>query len=192
VGIESTVIDLTTFPKPTLLRPGHVSLAQLEAVIGPVAFEHRYVSGERGHSSQGESGVMRPGHASPGLAALHYAPTTPAYRFQREDYPRVIARLGSSGDVELDEERGPDVGSVSLPAGDGAAIVMLLSKAAIPSPHDVMPMPGTPEGYARMLYASLRSADGGGYRSIYVELPPDTPEWLAVRDRLLRATRPLA
>lgn len=188
VGIESTVVDLTTFPKPTLLRPGHVSLAQIEAVIGPVAFTHRYVSAD---DSLVKEGSGAPGHASPGLAALHYAPTTPAYRFQREDYPRVIARLGSSGDVEHDEELGPDTGSPALPHGDGAAIVMLLSKAAIPSPHDVMPMPGTPDGYARMLYAGLRSADAGGYRSIYVELPPDTPEWLAVRDRLLRATRPM-
>jgi len=35
IGVESTVIDMTTTP-PTLLRPGGVTLEQLEAVIGEV------------------------------------------------------------------------------------------------------------------------------------------------------------
>jgi len=36
LGIESTVLDLTG-DTPTLLRPGMISLAQLQAVLGPVA-----------------------------------------------------------------------------------------------------------------------------------------------------------
>jgi hypothetical protein len=28
--------------------------------------------------------------------------------------------------------------------------------------------------------------------AIVVVMPPDRPEWLAIRDRLLRATRPIA
>ena len=28
-------------------------------------------------------------------------------------------------------------------------------------------------------------------RAIYIVLPPDKPEWLAVRDRIIRATRAL-
>ncbi|HEX3359103.1 MAG TPA: L-threonylcarbamoyladenylate synthase [Tepidisphaeraceae bacterium] len=48
-----------------------------------------------------------------------------------------------------------------------------------------------PETYARNLYARLRLLDTQSLRAIYVEMPPDLPEWTAVRDRLLRATRPL-
>lgn len=48
-----------------------------------------------------------------------------------------------------------------------------------------------PETYARNLYARLRLLDTQGLRAIYVELPPDAPAWRAVRDRVLRATKPL-
>ncbi len=48
-----------------------------------------------------------------------------------------------------------------------------------------------PETYARNLYARLRLLDSQNLRAIYVEMPPDLPEWAAVRDRLTRATRPL-
>jgi len=37
------------------------------------------------------------------------------------------------------------------------------------------------------LYATLHELDDQGYDAIVVELPPDTPEWAAVRDRLTRA-----
>jgi L-threonylcarbamoyladenylate synthase len=46
-----------------------------------------------------------------------------------------------------------------------------------------------PEKYARELYARLRKADADA-QLILVEMPPDQPAWTAVRDRLLRATRP--
>ena len=37
------------------------------------------------------------------------------------------------------------------------------------------------------LYATLHRLDDEGYDAILVKLPPDTPEWAAVRDRLTRA-----
>src|SRR5437763_8542920 len=60
-GIESTVLDVTNDP-PRLLRPGLVTPAQIEAVIGPI---QRF--GEPAGS------VLR----SPGLLAKHYAPRAP-------------------------------------------------------------------------------------------------------------------
>ena len=41
--------------------------------------------------------------------------------------------------------------------------------------------------YARVLYATLRALDTGGYDRILVEDVPDDDAWLAVRDRLRRA-----
>ncbi|QEG25585.1 Threonylcarbamoyl-AMP synthase [Gemmata obscuriglobus] len=44
-----------------------------------------------------------------------------------------------------------------------------------------------PDQYAADLYAVLHELDNGRYDQIVVEMPPDTPEWAAVRDRLTRA-----
>ncbi len=48
-------------------------------------------------------------------------------------------------------------------------------------------MPLDARRYAQMLYAVLRLLDQGGYRQILIEMPPDLPEWLAVRDRISKA-----
>jgi L-threonylcarbamoyladenylate synthase len=48
-------------------------------------------------------------------------------------------------------------------------------------------MPSTASGYAQKLYAILRELDLWNLNTIYIELPPNKPEWLAVRDRLMRA-----
>jgi L-threonylcarbamoyladenylate synthase len=48
-------------------------------------------------------------------------------------------------------------------------------------------MPDDAAETARQLFAVLREFDAQGVRLIWVETPPDTPEWAGVRDRLLRA-----
>jgi L-threonylcarbamoyladenylate synthase len=48
-------------------------------------------------------------------------------------------------------------------------------------------LPDDADGYARGLYAALHQLDHAGCERILVELPPDTPEWHAVHDRLRRA-----
>ncbi|HTA59105.1 MAG TPA: L-threonylcarbamoyladenylate synthase [Candidatus Baltobacteraceae bacterium] len=48
-------------------------------------------------------------------------------------------------------------------------------------------MPAKPEEYAAELYSTLHKLDGQGFDWIAVELPPDLPEWEAIRDRLVRA-----
>lgn len=48
-------------------------------------------------------------------------------------------------------------------------------------------MPDDPAGYAEQLYSRLHELDGEGYDWIAIGLPPDTPEWAGVRDRIIRA-----
>lgn len=55
----------------------------------------------------------------------------------------------------------------------------------------LMPLTLDPETYARNFYARLRLLDTQNLRAIYVEMPPDQPEWSAIRDRIQRATVPL-
>ena len=59
VGIESTIVDLSG-ATPVLLRPGHISKAEIEALIGAV----------------GEKDATSPRHS--GGLERHYAPRTPA------------------------------------------------------------------------------------------------------------------
>jgi L-threonylcarbamoyladenylate synthase len=51
----------------------------------------------------------------------------------------------------------------------------------------LFPMPSHPESASAVLYAMLHEFDDGAWDRIVVVLPPDTPEWAAVRDRLTRA-----
>ena len=48
-------------------------------------------------------------------------------------------------------------------------------------------MPDDPREYASVLYETLHRLDAEGLDWIAVELPPDTPEWAGVADRLKRA-----
>jgi L-threonylcarbamoyladenylate synthase len=63
LGIESTVISLAD-GEPTLLRPGMISRAQIEAVIGSIR-----VNGERAGAA----------HPSPGMHRKHYSSKTPLF-----------------------------------------------------------------------------------------------------------------
>ena len=64
VGVESTVLALDG-PRSVLLRPGGVTLEQLESVIGKIDTQ----------SSSGDS--ARPDPRSPGMLPSHYAPRVP-------------------------------------------------------------------------------------------------------------------
>jgi L-threonylcarbamoyladenylate synthase len=48
-------------------------------------------------------------------------------------------------------------------------------------------MPASATQAAHDLFSVLRDFDVRGVRTIWIETPPDTPEWEGVRDRLQRA-----
>lgn len=59
---------------------------------------------------------------------------------------------------------------------------------AVASPHIVRrTMPADAQAAARELFGTLRDLDALGVKSIWIEPPPDTPEWEGVYDRLQRA-----
>ena len=67
IGVESTVLDMTTDP-PMLLRPGGTSIEALKRVIGEIAL-HSFVSTET------EAPIEKV--HSPGMKYKHYAPKAP-------------------------------------------------------------------------------------------------------------------
>jgi L-threonylcarbamoyladenylate synthase len=58
-----------------------------------------------------------------------------------------------------------------------------------PSRRDIktIQMPTAAADYAAVLYDKLHEADAANYDWIAVDLPPNTPDWEAVQDRLRRA-----
>jgi L-threonylcarbamoyladenylate synthase len=63
IGVESTVLDLTG-EAPLLLRPGGVTMEELEDLLGPIATTP---------TAAADAGAPR----SPGMLASHYAPSLP-------------------------------------------------------------------------------------------------------------------
>jgi L-threonylcarbamoyladenylate synthase len=157
-GLESTVLDLTRTP-PRLLRPGLVSAEEIEKMIGLIS---RPIL-----RTDNESGPM----PSPGMLPRHYAPRARLECIQGSGRQRVEMLMGA----------GRRVGWLMLTQGKGGDCPASASKMV------VVHMPAEPIAYAAQLYASLLALDAAGVDEIIVDMPPDTPEWLAVRDRLSRA-----
>ena len=97
-------------------------------------------------------------HPSPGMHARHYS-------------PRTSLMVVANGEVPA-HGRGIYLQHLHLPTRTDIA---------------VMEMPITAADYAAALYDVLHRADRTGLDWIAVDLPPDTPEWEAVHDRLRRA-----
>ena len=167
VGLESTVLDLTTTP-PTILRPGAITREMLEPIIGPVAVFAGHVN-------------LQDAAASPGMHDRHYAPRTPAFRFEAGDFAAVkqsAQKMLAAGG--LDARRANCVLLTHDPA------------IALPAPHETMLLPADAARYARTLYDSLRTADDRNAAAIYILTPPTGDGlWAAIHDRLTRATQPL-
>ncbi len=154
VGIESTVLDLTSAP-PRVLRPGSVTREQLSEALGePVLMLEREHHEPRTFSS-------------PGQMAIHYAPRTPTFRIEPDGFP-VFDNAARWGLISI----GP---SPTLPQDQRPVWHIRLAA----------PM----EAEAR-LYAALHALDARRLEFLVISPPPAEPAWIAVRDRLWRASRP--
>lgn len=136
VGLESTVVSVLD-GRVALLRPGAVTRAQIEAVVGPLAGSDD-------------------GHRSPGRLALHYAPDAPV-RIETTDVRPGEILLGF----------GPGVGeprwSLS-PTGDlreaAANLFRRLREADRERPAAIVVAPIPREGLGEAIFDRLRRAAG--------------------------------
>lgn len=148
VGLESTVLDLTT-PTPTLLRPGGATREAIEAVIGPVALSDALPSGDAARKS-------------PGQLHSHYAPGRPV---------RLHATSVAADEGLLAFGPRPPAGARSMfnlsPAGDlteAAANLFAMLRALDRPEHAriaVMPIPETGLGLAINDRLRRAAADDG-------------------------------
>jgi len=51
-------------------------------------------------------------------------------------------------------------------------------------------LPSDPAPAAEILYRRMHDLDQEGYDWIAIDMPPDTPEWAGIRDRIIRAAHP--
>ncbi len=151
VGLESTIVGLLG-NTPALLRPGGITVAELEAVLG--------------------TSIAAPGDEvrAPGRLASHYAPAIP---LELAATDQLAARIAAQG--------APRIRIVALAWSEPGA-----ANAARAGAH-VEHMPANAREYGRELYAMLRRLDTRDHDLLIIETPPDSPEWLAVHDRLNRA-----
>ncbi|MEU8232078.1 L-threonylcarbamoyladenylate synthase [Actinoplanes sp. NPDC048967] len=104
-------------------------------------------------------GTARP---SPGMSRRHYAPKATVLLV---DDVKTVNRSGLAAPVAvLSYETAGDYDAAEVLSAD-------------------------PREYAADLYAALHRLDDAGVGTIIVQRPPDTEDWLAVRDRLSRAAR---
>lgn len=161
VGVESTVVDLTSAP-PRILRPGMITADDLK----PFGI----VDDLPPNKASNDFKALK----SPGQLAKHYSPKA-----------RLVLTHWTTS-VELDRL----IAASGVAPAKVHVIVVHAVPMNIPDPAGVVVVPDDPEAYARALYAALHRCDDLGAEVILVETPPDTADWRAVRDRLARAAAP--
>jgi L-threonylcarbamoyladenylate synthase len=162
VGVESTVLDLTVEPA-VVLRPGGVTVEALSTVLGytPQVLERA-------------AGPVK----SPGLLERHYAPAVPLILIEG---PAERARAALRQRALALASQGRRVGLL-LYTEDQAALG--------PLPARVVDLGSLrqPEEVARRLFTALRTLEAAGVDVILARSVPDGGLWLAIRDRLRRAS----
>ena len=164
VGIESTILDLSSGDHPVLLRPGLITPGEIFSKTGIKV----YLPGESSSTQQVEvsprvSGSLR----------AHYAPATPL-------------RIYAPGRVLDALSEFPDIKSrVAVAVWDSDSS---LGEDGHPSVHfEEVIVPSDSVAFASRLYRSLRDLDQQGWDLILFPEPPAGEEWDGVRDRLQRA-----
>lgn len=170
VGIESTIVSVHG-DDWQLLRHGVISEAEITAIAGKPAIDrltNSAISLETTASSSTNAlsyPISIP--IAPGQAALHYAPMTPTYLF--DDLASLQAKL--NGFLQTHQ----------------TSAVLAIGNAQLPVAPLTVHLNLTPAAVAEALYASLHHLDRLKADAILILLPPNTPEWAAIRDRLGRA-----
>ncbi len=157
IGVESTVVSLTG-DVCTVLRPGEVSPRELYAVLGDVAVAEAV----KVPSAAGEN------PESPGMKYKHYAPETPLVLVSGER-EAVIAYVNS-------EKR-------------KKAVLAYSEDAKKYTDAYVIDIGAAEDAHSQMhnLFKALRDVEAAEAEIIYANLPPETDDFLAVYNRMIRA-----
>ena len=159
VGIESTIVSLLG-DQPAVLRPGAITAAQIEAVLGVPVKTHREVS----KTPQANPRVS-------GALEKHYSPDATVWVLQASELAALPVQYKTLCVGWTDE---------FLAQAD--ALRELNANVLVEA------MNNNPAEVAKALYATLRQADALGCTQVLFEKPLPSPAWEAVADRLKRAS----
>lgn len=158
VGVESTIIDLTLSP-PRLLRPGGVTLEELESVLGEVSVDEAVVR------------IMSTDEKprAPGMKYRHYAPKAPI----------TVVKGESDATAHYIKEH--------LAAGDG--VICFDNYVNLFGGHFVQALGQScdPSAHAQRIFEALRAFDHEAVTRIWAQSPDSTGLGLAVTNRLNKA-----
>lgn len=165
VGVESTVVDVTT-RVPQILRPGGISLEELRKALGVVKLHPLAVAGKRIHVVKARS---------PGIKHRHYAPEGEMILVEGER-SKVVKRVKELSAISMAD--GKKVGILAtdetLSYYDADSLKSLGSRSNV-------------EAIARNLFSLLREFDQEKVNVIIAEGIPSKGLGLAVMNRLRRA-----
>ena len=162
VGVESTIVDLTCTP-PRLLRPGGISLEQLEAVLGEVAVDPAVTR------------LMGAGEKpkAPGMKYRHYAPKAPV---------TVVAGEPARSAAYIAAHAAPEDGIICFDE-----FLPLFTRQSETRPVMDLGPAGDKEEQARHIFDALRSFDHTGVGAIWAQCPDAGGIGLAIANRLNKA-----
>ena len=166
IGVESTVVDLSTNP-PMLLRPGGAPFEALKAVL-PELVLHPFV--------QAEKELALEKTRSPGMRHKHYAPKAPVVLIEG-NLPDVVAKIKEL--TESYRAEGKKVGVLSTDETKNSyraySVKSLGSRSNLAS-------------IAQNLFRQLRKIDAENIDVIIAESVPSEGLGLAVMNRLRKAS----
>lgn len=169
VGVESTILDLGVEPA-RILRPGMISADELAETLGYAPIWTPLARDDREATNRDATP-----HVS-GQYARHYAPATPTQLVDRESLRR-----------QLHNQAGRRIGLLVYGQREELA-----DELDATDEQQTIFLPASPSAYAQGLYAALHRLDAAAVELIYVLRPPDAPAWVAINDRLQRATTRLS
>lgn len=159
VGVESTVVSLCG-ERPRLLRPGGISLEQLQVVLGEVdvdrALREKIDENER--------------VSAPGMKYRHYAPKAPVtviFGTPKDSAAYILDRLGAHSGVLCFDECAAEF--------CGRAVVETFGPS------------GDEAQQAREVFDALRRFDDTDCTEIFAQCPPSAGIGLAVSNRIKKA-----
>lgn len=173
VGVESTVVDISKIGSPTILRPGGVTHAELEAALGEAVEIRRQFLPEQPFSPS-EAGIQ-----APGMLARHYAPNTELWLCLGATEP---ARAWLIEQARTAAVQGRSVGL--LVCDEDVAFV---ERAGLPVDFERLGSIHDLPQIARTLYAAMRALDSRQPDLILARDVGSSGLALAITDRLMRA-----
>lgn len=168
IGIESTIVDVTQ-DIPMILRPGFITKAMLEDIVGEVLVD-KVVEAKTVEELGGDYSPK-----APGMKYKHYAPRAELTMFEGP-VSKVIEIIGKR--AELDEKDGDKVGIIAT--DESKHLYKCGRVVSIGSRKDE-------ETIARGLYSILRDFDDMGVDVIYSETFYDDDLGQAIMNRLIKA-----